>query len=300
MEDFDRLYLTPTHNWPQWDDQVVGRLVDQDREATYGGGGRRDLELGGVRRDPHPVRGLAFPPGHGRPRRRIRPDADVIALPTTDTHRTEVLSMVDAFNDEDDEQFLAEWDAAEQHAVQVLRKALANFLGAPPPEPDLRHAAAAIRDGVRQNGWPHRHIAGAAGWTGSPPRHDQQCCVEAAGALIGMREESGLADEEVATIMALEHADWLGAVIGLVRSGPGAAAGPRDLVRLIHDCPEVDGLVDPDETTILEGAFDSVLYSWEAACVVDDNRQLSVLGSWLLPRALAWAWNADFDDENPF
>jgi hypothetical protein len=89
--------------------------------------------------------------------------------------------------------------------------------------------------------------------------------------------------------MALEHADWLGAVIGLVRSGPGSAAEPRDLVRLCNDCTEVDGLVDPDETTILEGAFESVLDSW-----------LTVLGNWLLPRALAWAWNADFDDENPF
>jgi hypothetical protein len=100
--------------------------------------------------------------------------------------------------------------------------------------------------------------------------------------------------------MALEHADWLGAVIGLVRSGPGSAAEPRDLVRLCNDCTEVDGLVDPDETTILEGAFESVLDSWEAVGVVDDNRRLTVLGNWLLPRALAWAWNADFDDENPF
>ena len=213
---------------------------------------------------------------------------------------TGVLSMVEAFDDEDDEQFLAEWDAAEQHAVQVLRKALASSLGARPPEPDLRDAASSIRDGVRQDSWPHRHIAGAAGWTGSPPRNDKQCCVQAAGALIGMHEESGLADDEAATTMALEHADWLGAVIGLVRSGPGTIAAPRDLVRFVSKCPEVEGIVDRDDAAFLEGAFDSVLYSWEAAGVVDDNRRLTVLGTWLLPRALAWAWNADFDDENPF
>jgi hypothetical protein len=300
----DRLYLTPTHNWPEWilaDDEVVGRLVYQEGEATYGvvvdGRTLSWEEFGGTL---GPYEGLQFRLVMGDPVDDMRPDADVIPLPTTDTHRTEVLSRVDGFNDEDDEQFLAEWDAAEQHAVQVVRKALASSLGAPPPEPDLRHAAAAIRDAVRQNSLPHRHIAGAAGWTGSPPSNDKQCCVEAAGALIGMHEESGMGDDEVAMIMALEHADWLGAVIGLVRSGPGSAAKPRDLVRLINDCTEVDGLVDQDETTILEGAFDSVLDSWEAVGVVDDNRRLTVLGNWLLPRALAWAWNADFDDENPF
>lgn len=222
-------------------------------------------------------------------------------LPLCEGCRDRQLALSGAyFTDEDDELFLAEWDAAEQAAVELLRKALPGALGAPPPEPDLHQAAASIRDGVRQSRWPHQHIAAAAGWTGAPPRSDSQCCVEAAGALIGMYEESGLDDDEAATIMALEHADWLGAVIGLVRGGPGTAAAPRNLVALINDCPEVDGIVDPDETSILEAAFDSVLYSWEAAGVVDDNRRLTALGSWLLPRALAWAWDADFDDENPY
>ncbi|MFN2539002.1 MAG: hypothetical protein ABR549_12775 [Mycobacteriales bacterium] len=208
--------------------------------------------------------------------------------------------MVDEFSHEDDELFLADWDAAESSAVQLLRQALPGALGAAAPELELRRTAAAIRKGAGESRWPYPHIAGAAAWTGSPPSNDKQCCVEAAGALIGMHEDSGLSDDEAATIMAMEHADWLGAVIGLVRGGPGTPATPSDLVAFINDCPEVDGMVDPDDSTILEGAFDSVLYSWEAAGVVDDNRRLTMLGCWLLPRALAWAWNADFDDENPF
>ena len=295
-----RLYLEPSHTWPEWTlmgDELVGRVVYQEGEPTYGvvvdGRTLSWEEFGGTL---GAYEGWQFRLKMGDPADDLHGDEDVIAVPTTN----EVLSMVNEFDDEDDEQFLAEWDAAEQAAVQLLRGALASALGAPPPEPEVQQAAASIRDGVRREGWPHRHIASAAGWFGSPPRNDRQCCVEAAGALIGMHEDSGLADDEAATIMALEHADWLGAVTGLVRSGPGTPAAPRDLVTFINDCPEVDGTVDPDETSIVEGAFDSVLYSWEAAGVVDDNRQLTALGQWLLPRALAWAWNADFDDENPF
>lgn len=35
----DRLYLEPTHDWPEWTltaDEVMGRLVRQDGELTYG------------------------------------------------------------------------------------------------------------------------------------------------------------------------------------------------------------------------------------------------------------------------
>ena len=166
-----RLHLEPTHNWPEWTltgDAVVGRLIYQEGEATYGvvvdGRTLSWEEFGGTL---GAYEGRQFRLVMGDPADDLRPDADVIALGTTDTYRTEVLNMVDEFDDEDDEQFLAEWDAAEQHAVQVLRKALASSLGAPPPEPDLHDAAASIRDGVRQNSWPHRHIAEAAGWTAS-------------------------------------------------------------------------------------------------------------------------------------
>lgn len=115
-----------------------------------------------------------------------------------------------------------------------------------------------------------------------------------------MKQETDLDTEQVAAIISLEHADWLGAVVGAVRAGPGAGADAGDLVAFIDDCPEVEGVVDPEEVSLVEGPFDTVLYSWEAAGVVDGDRRLTELGCWLLPRALAWAWNADFDDENPF
>lgn len=34
----------------------------------------------------------------------------------------------------------------------------------------------------------------------------------------------------------------------------------------------------------------------EAAGAIDSDRRLTALGRWDLPRALAWAWNGDFDN----
>jgi hypothetical protein len=203
------------------------------------------------------------------------------------------------FDDEDDEEFFRAWDEAERDAVTVLREALAGSVGAAPPEPEMAAATARLRTGVAEDRWPVRHIASAAGWSGNPPADDRRYCVEAAGAMIAMREESGLEVEQESAIMTLDHADWLGAVIGAVRAGPGAPVDDHNLVGYINSCPEIDGELDPDDVTLIESAFDFVVYTWEAAGVVDENRRLTTLGTWVLPRALAWAWHADFDSTEP-
>jgi hypothetical protein len=136
----------------------------------------------------------------------------------------------------------------------------------------------------------------ATGWTrGNVPKGNPELWVGAAGGLISMRDETGLDDESEASIMALQHADWLGAILGLVRAGVGASAEPHALIRYINRCPEVEGGVDAEESFLVEGAFDLVLPAWEAAGAVDSARRLTALGRWGLPRALAWAWNGDFD-----
>lgn len=201
------------------------------------------------------------------------------------------------FSDEDDEAFLREWDEAEREAVSILRAALAGMVGAGPPERELAEVAVGIRAGVAGRRWPFRYLAGAAGWAGAPPVDDRRCCVEAAGALIAMRDESGMGAEEESAIMALELGDWLGAVIGVVRAGPGAPADDHDLIGYINRCPEIEGEVDPEDQVLIESAFDTVVHGWAAAGVVDENRRLTRLGTWALPRALAWAWGGDFDAE---
>lgn len=203
----------------------------------------------------------------------------------------------DPWDLDDEEEFLAAWDAAEAAAVDVLRRALPELIDTDPPAGALQAASDRLRSGMRARSWPYEHMWHAAGWKPTKlPKDDLELWLGAAGGLISPREETGLGSEEEASIMALEHADWLGAVVGLVRAGTGASADPQALVGYINECPDVDGAVDPDEESLVETAFELVLPAWEAAGAVDARRRLTALGRWGLPRALAWAWNGNFDD----
>jgi hypothetical protein len=198
--------------------------------------------------------------------------------------------------EEDDEEFLAAWDRAEAAAVDLLREALPEVAGGNPPGDALQEAAERLRSGMMSGVWPYEHMRRAAGWKrGKPPIDDLELWLGSAGGLISAREETGLDGEEESTVLALEHADWLGAVVGLVRAGVGASAEPESLVDYIDACPEVDGVVDPDEASLVETAFELVLPAWEAAGAVDEDRRLTLLGWWGLPRALAWAWRGELD-----
>jgi hypothetical protein len=103
--------------------------------------------------------------------------------------------------------------------------------------------------------------------------------------------------EEESMLDTLEHADWLGAVVSLVRAGVGAPADPAAIVRGIESCPEVNipAGIDLDERSHLEAAFSTVWLAWSAAGCVDRDDRLTAVGEWALPRSLARAWGADFD-----
>jgi Plasmid pRiA4b ORF-3-like protein len=196
---------------------------------------------------------------------------------------------------EDDEEFLAQWEQAEAEAVEVLRQALPAPTLAPLPAGELTAACQHLRAGLGRHDPAINTIRRAAGLDPPLPADDVELWLAAAGALIAMREPSGLEPELEASVMALELADWLGAVIGLVRGGVGASADPEALVAAINDCPEVDGTVDPDDADLVELAFEVVVPTWEAVGAVDADRRLTALGAWGLPRALARAWGSDFD-----
>jgi hypothetical protein len=95
--------------------------------------------------------------------------------------------------------------------------------------------------------------------------------------------------------MALELADWVGAVIGPARGGVGTSAEPAALVAAINECPEVDGTVDPDDADLVKLAFEAVVPTWEAVGAVDADRRLTAPGAWGLPRTLARAWGGDLN-----
>jgi len=196
--------------------------------------------------------------------------------------------------DDDEEAFLEAWDHAEAEAVDLLQRALPELRDVLPPAGELEDAVLRLRAGIKGRRWPHRHMSRAAGFELARPMSSLELWLGATGGLIAMREESGLDDEAEASLMALQHADWLGAVVGLVRAGIGASAEPRALVGYINRSPEVEGELDYDDAGPVENAFELILPAWEAAGAVDGNRRLTALGRWGLPRALAWAWNGEF------
>jgi hypothetical protein len=202
------------------------------------------------------------------------------------------------------------WDAAERYAVTLLREALPQAQAVPVPAGELTVAAARFRSAMRK--WPYRQLARAA-WGQRPrkrsPAGDMDLWLDAAGAMATMRRHIGVDSPSLEPVALLRPADWAGAVIGLVRSGVNAIATAGDLVRYARQCPEIISTKAPgdeaaaydpfaggvaDDESLCRG-FEVALLFWEAIGAVSEQRWLTRLGWWGLPRALARAWNGDFD-----
>jgi len=202
------------------------------------------------------------------------------------------------------------WDAAERYAVTLLREALPEAQAAQVPAGELAAEAARFRSAARK--WPYRQLARAA-WgqrlRKRSPADDTDLWLDAAGALATMRGHIGAGSPLLESVTLLRPVDWLGAVTGLVRSGVNATATAEDLVRYARQCRETmstkelgdeavaydpfAGGVADDES--LRRGFEAALLCWEAIGAVSEQRWLTRLGWWGLPRALARAWNGDFD-----
>lgn len=195
----------------------------------------------------------------------------------------------------DADEFLQEWQEADRTAVELLREALPGVAEASAPQEALATASQRVRD--RLTDWPYRHLAAAADWGRRLPADDETLWTQAAGALVSMHGESGLGSHEESSLMALQHADWAGAVIGLTRAGVGTRAWPEDLFDLADKCPEIEGSYEPDDREPIVFAFGLVVPIWEALGALDEHRRLTPLGHWGLPRALAWAWDGSLDEE---
>ena len=85
--------------------------------------------------------------------------------------------------------------------------------------------------------------------------------------------------------------------MSIVRGGPGADASPHGLVEGIRECPEIelDGEFGLDDETHIETAFWIVALPWHVLGLTGQGHRLTDVGARVLPRALARAWNADFD-----
>lgn len=201
------------------------------------------------------------------------------------------------FDEELEEEWLDEWEQADRHAVEVLRRALADHRE-DPPGPDLAAAARGVRMEIGRRhgalGW----VARGAGLNPSDlPSDDAELLISCAAATIEPDEATGLDAEEEALLVSLEPADWLGAIVSAVREGAGADAGPEALVSGIERCPEVhvNAALDDGEASHIATAFSMISTPWVALGITDPGDRLTELGVWLLPRALARAWNGDFE-----
>jgi hypothetical protein len=202
------------------------------------------------------------------------------------------------FDEELEAQWEAEWEEADRAAVDLLREALSEHVGAPPPAA-LEEGASAARARLAETGQPSAWVRRAAGLDGKPlPDDDAELLIRCTAATISPEEETGLDIEEEAMIGSLQQADWLGAIISVVREGPRADARPRSLVEGILSCPEIetDDDFDEDDAYHIETAFGIVALPWHVLGLTDSDDRLTPVGEWVLPRALARAWRGDFDE----
>jgi hypothetical protein len=202
------------------------------------------------------------------------------------------------------------WDAAERYAVTLLWEALPEAQGVPLPLEELTAEVARFRSAARK--WPYKQLARVA-WGHRPgrraPADDTDFWLDAAGAMATMRRHIGVDSRLLEPVTLLRPADWAGAVIGMVRSGVNTIVMAEDLVRYARQCPEIMSMTEPgdeaaaydpfaggvaDDESLCRG-FEAALLSWEAMGAVSEQRWLTRLGVWGLPRALARAWNGEFD-----
>jgi hypothetical protein len=201
------------------------------------------------------------------------------------------------FDEELEAQWEAEWEEADRAAVALLREALDDHVGTPPPAA-LTDGASAARARLAKTGQPSDWVRRAAGLDRRQlPTDDAELLIRCTAATISPEEETGLDIEEEAMIGSLQQADWLGAIISIVRAGASADAGPRRLVEGILSCPEIetDADFDEDDAYHIETAFGIVALPWHVLGLTDPDHRLTPVGEWVLPRALARAWRGDFD-----
>ncbi len=198
--------------------------------------------------------------------------------------------------DEADEDLFAEWDAAEQAALDELEDILDEVGERPRPDAELEAASRSLRIALERGGWP-ADLLRAGG--GVDPRNldldDQQLWLRLATGVVNPVEEppEDIPVEELSAT-ALDHEEWLWAVEALARGGPGTPASADDLARFTAGAND-----DGDDIDVLAGWFSPVVEQWQLLGALDDRERLTPLGWWGLPEALIQAWSTDTDSPDP-
>ena len=155
---------------------------------------------------------------------------------------------MDVLLDEKDDEFLAEWDAADAEALAAVRAVLDRVGERPVPLQDLRAASARLRRDIARPGWPGRLLVECSGLR---PKHlpadDAELWLRLAAGVASPEgpddwgtpgRDDGEADEtesELAAICAIDHFDWLAVITALAEGGPGTSASAADLAGYVRD-----------------------------------------------------------------
>jgi hypothetical protein len=227
---------------------------------------------------------------------------------------------MDVLLDEKDEEFLAEWDAADAEALAAIGELLDQVGDRPLPAADLQAAAGRLREHVTRSGWPGQLLIECGGMRAEDlPADDAELWLRLAAGVAspeGSEEWQGEGEGElsetdsaIAAICAIDHFDWLAVITALAEGGPGTSASAADLAGYVRDY-DPDGaeqgdadedddydydLDDLDEDAEfdelgMEGLFLPVTSLWQVLGAIDDDDCLTPLGWWGLPEAMRRVW----------
>ena len=233
---------------------------------------------------------------------------------------------MDVLLDEKDEEFLAEWDAADAEALAAIQGLLDRVGDRPLPHEDLRRVSARLRAEIARPGWPGELLIECSGMRAKDlPADDAELWLRLAVGVAspqgpddwgGPGQDDGEPDEtesELAAICAIDHFDWLAAITALAEGGPGTAASAADLAAYVRDYDPEDAddgplgedadsgdadepgeffLSDDDEfdDLTMEGLFLPVTSLWQVLGAIDEDERLTPLGWWGLPEAMLRVW----------
>jgi hypothetical protein len=166
---------------------------------------------------------------------------------------------MDELLDEKDEEFLAEWDAADAEALAAIQALLDRVGDRPRPERDLRRTSARLRAEIARSGWPGRLLIECSGMRAKDlPADDTELWLRLAAGVASPQgpddwdrpgQDDGEPDEaesELTAICAIDHFDWLAAITALVEGGPGTSASAADLAAYVRDYDPEDAEDDED------------------------------------------------------
>jgi hypothetical protein len=196
------------------------------------------------------------------------------------------------FSDEEIDELLDAWDQLDREAAAYLD----DHLPATGEIPDLELARATrgLRDGVARGVWPFGYFVHALDWTTGVPGRARTAWLEAAAATISPPNDPLIDVEKQSAVMALDHTDWLGMVIGLVQRGVGAEFSAGLVQEDVDALENIEGEVEDREgqLSVLETAVATLSPLWQALSVLDESDRLTALGRWGLPRGLRRVWVA--------